>query len=197
MINPELIQKPDEVASPLEGEIKPLKLELACGNSKEEGWTGIDIVQTEQADVVHDLRVTPWPFASDSVDEARCSHFFEHLGPQERITFMNELHRVLKPERGCTFVTPLGFDRMVQDFSHKWPPVVAASYFYFDQTWLQSQRIGHYAVLHGILCNFEVRPLTGTLSQEFSLKADEHKMFALRHYMNAPVDLVVVMVKRP
>ena len=195
MISPEAIQEPGVVANPVEA--PGLKLELACGNRKEEGWTGVDLVQTEVTDLVHDLRVAPWPFVDGSVDEARCSHFFEHLGAEERIVFMNELWRVLKPERGCTFTTPLGFDRMVQDFSHRWPPVVAASYFYFSQEWLKANRIEHYMELHGIRCNFEVRPITGTLSQEFAVRGDEHKMFALRHYMNAPVDLVVIVVKKP
>jgi SAM-dependent methyltransferase len=49
----------------------------------------------EQADIRHDLDVTPWPFADDSVDEAYSCHCIEHLqrGPWP---FLRELARVCK-----------------------------------------------------------------------------------------------------
>jgi len=192
MIETAEIQK-DEVIE----EVDPSqKLDLACGDNKAEGFTGVDLVKTDSVDVVHDLRKVPWPFDAESIGEARCSHFFEHLHPTERVRFMNELYRVLKPGCGCLFVTPLGLERMVQDFSHVWPPVVTPSYYYFDQEWLKANSIGHYAKLHGIWCNFEVRPLQIGVSPEFISRSDETKAFAVRHYTNAPTDLMVLMVRR-
>ena len=175
---------------------KAIKLDLACGDLKAEGFVGVDIVDTEESDVVHDLRIAPWPWADEEVGEARCSHFFEHLEPQERIAFMNELYRVLKPEAGCMFITPLGFERMVQDPTHKWPPIVPASYLYFDMQWLKENKLLHYQQLHGIACDFDVRPLEFGVTPEFALRNDEHKMFAARHYLNAATDLSVLMIKR-
>ena len=172
------------------------KLDLACGDSKVEGFIGVDICQTDSVDVVHDLREAPWPWEDGSVGEARCSHFFEHLHPAERILFMNELWRVLAPGAGCTFITPRGFDRQVQDFSHVWPPIVAGSYYYFDKSWLTVNRLSHYRELHGIACDFEVRPMTVSVTPDIALRNDEHKMFAVQYYTNAAIDLVVVCVKR-
>lgn len=172
------------------------KLDLACGDAKQEGFVGVDIVKTDSVDHVHDLTVTPWPFEDGSVGEARCSHFFEHLDPAQRIVFMNELHRVLVPGSGCVFITPRGFDRQVQDFSHKWPPIVPATYFYFDKNWLEVNKLSHYRELHGISCDFEPRPMTITVTPDFATKSDEHKLFAIGQYTNAAVDLVVLMVKR-
>lgn len=193
MINANEIQK-DELVEV--GEAQPLlKLDLACGNAKQEGFIGVDIAPTEAADVVHDLRVD-WPWEDNCVDEARCSHFLEHLGPEDRVAFMNELHRVLKPGAGCLFITPMGLDRMVQDFTHKWPPVVTASYYYFDQAWLKEQGLGHYATLHGITADFEIRPVQIGVAPEFVTRSDEAKVFAIRNYTNAPVDLVVLVVKK-
>lgn len=172
------------------------KLDLGCGNNKTEGFIGVDICKTEAADVVHDLKMAPWPFEDESIDEARANHFFEHLEPKERITFMNELHRVLKKGAGCLFVTPRGLDRQMQDFTHKWPPVVEASYLYFDQDWLKANKLDHYIEVNGIQCNFDVRPINVSVSQEFLTKCDEHKLFAARYYTNAAVDMVVLMVKK-
>jgi hypothetical protein len=178
-------------------EQEPLpKLDLACGNNKTEGFIGVDKVGLPGVDVVHDLSHLPWPWDNDSIGEAKCSHFFEHMAPHERIVFMNELHRVLAPGAGCVFVTPRGFDRQVQDPSHKWPPIVEASYYYFDQEWLKSQGLAHYIEMYGIECNFEARPMTVTVTPDFAMRNDEHKLFAIRNYTNAPVDLVVLMVKR-
>ena len=193
MINQNAIQKDEElveVAAPM------LKLDLACGDNKEKGFQGVDIMPTSSTDCVHDLRVIPWPWESDSVDEARCSHFFEHLRPDERVTFMNELFRVLKPGAGCMFITPLGHDRQVQDFTHQWPPIVMASYYYFDMEWLKENKLIHYAEQHSIECDFEVRPVQIGVSPEHVTRTDEHKAFAVRNYTNAPTDLIVVLVKK-
>ena len=56
-----------------------LKVDLACGTMKREGFIGIDVVQTEKTDIVHDLLKFPWPLEDASVLEFHCSHFVEHL----------------------------------------------------------------------------------------------------------------------
>ena len=75
---------------------KELKLNIACGQLCEDGWTGIDIVKCKAAppirdendkiirkfkdvDIVHDLNKYPWPIKSNSVDEAYISHYVEHI----------------------------------------------------------------------------------------------------------------------
>ena len=76
------------------------KLDLACGQNKQEGFTGIDIAGNY--DIQHDLTVVPWPIAKDSVDETFCSHFVEHIphyrpefaGVDGWWVFFNELYRV-------------------------------------------------------------------------------------------------------
>lgn len=194
MINPNEVQKEEPVPVAVEN---PKKLDLAIGNApKVDGFLGVDIVKTDSTDIVADL-TKPWPFEDNSIDEARCHHFFEHLEPHERVHFMNELYRVLKPGAGCIFLTPRGYERQVMDFSHKWPPIVVQSYLYFDKAWLTKEKLTHYADLHGIKCDFEFRPLQMTVTPEFSTKNEEHKLFATRHYANAVVDLIVLMVKRP
>jgi predicted SAM-dependent methyltransferase len=194
VINTNEIQRPNEDMAP---EQKPMyRVDLGCGDNKPEGWIGVDICETPSADKVHDLTQAPWPFEDNSVDEARCSHFFEHLSPVERIVFMNELWRVLKPGAGCTFITPRGYERQVQDPTHKWPPVVSATYLYFSKEWLEINKLSHYREMLNIVADFEVRPMQISVTPEFAVRSDEHKLFAVQHYANAAVDLIVLVVKK-
>lgn len=195
MISLAEVKPPDALVAVEEPKKELVRYDLACGKACAPGFKGVDIVPLDGV-LVHDLRITPWPIDSDSVDEARCSHFFEHLEPIERVQFMNELHRILKKGAGCLFITPLGFDRQVQDLSHKWPPVVPASYLYFDQQWLKANGLDHYSVLHAINCDFEVRPLNATVAPEFVSRSDEFRAMAMQHYKNGAVDLTVLVVKR-
>lgn len=192
MIDPNEINRPPDVPPP-----GPRKnLDIACGDRKLEGWVGIDIAKIEGVDVQHDLFQFPWPLEDNSFDEARCSHFFEHVPATLRGKFMSELWRVLKPGAGCMFITPRGYERQVMDLSHQWPPIVIGSYLYFDREWLKANLLTHYIDLYDIKCNFEIRPIEVSVSEEFQSKAIEHRMFAVQHYVNAPVDLVVLAVKR-
>ncbi len=194
MLNTNAIQREDETMPVVAAPMK--KLDLGCGDSKAEGFIGVDQIKTESTDVVHDLTVAPWPFEDDSIDEARANHFFEHLTPPQRIVFMNELHRVLKKGAGCMLVTPRGHDRQVQDFTHQWPPIVEASYFYFCKEWLDKNNLSHYRTLYGITADFEIRPVSVSVTPEFAGRNEEHKVFAIRNYTNAATDLVVLVVKR-
>lgn len=70
-----------------------MKLEIGGGTKGLGGdWVNIDMIPT--ADIVHDLDVTPWPIADDSVDEAYSSHCIEHL--QDPFAMLKELARVCR-----------------------------------------------------------------------------------------------------
>jgi predicted SAM-dependent methyltransferase len=82
-------------------ENKLLKLDLGCGKNKINAeFTGVDCIDFPGVDVVANLaekkkgKFILWPWADNSVDEVHCSHFVEHLEPDERIHFANELYRV-------------------------------------------------------------------------------------------------------
>lgn len=72
-----------------------IKLDIACGANKQEGFTGIDIRPLKGVDIVHDLEKFPWPVESNSVTIAIASHFLEHVKPWLSIDLMNEVWRVL------------------------------------------------------------------------------------------------------
>jgi len=78
--------------------IKPIRIDCGCGkNKRKDGdWIGVDVIAFEGVDIVMDLGKNKWPWKDGSVDEVHASHFVEHLKPEERIHFVNELYRVLK-----------------------------------------------------------------------------------------------------
>lgn len=79
-------------------------LDVGCGNNKAPGAIGIDSNQRTQADVIHDLNDTPYPFGNDEFDEVICNHIIEHVG--DVIKFIEELHRIIKPGGILRIVTP-------------------------------------------------------------------------------------------
>ena len=44
-------------------------LDLGCGKSKRSGAIGVDIIESEVVDVVHDLNEYPYPFADDEFND--------------------------------------------------------------------------------------------------------------------------------
>jgi predicted SAM-dependent methyltransferase len=79
-------------------EVESICIDFGCGQSKAKvedinnGMNvkvtkviGVDFVQEEGVDVVHNLTSFPYPFEDESVDVIYNSHFLEHLDGFERI----------------------------------------------------------------------------------------------------------------
>ena len=58
--------------------INESRLNLACGQSKIEGYFGIDIKPGDTVDATMDLEQFPWDIESESAEEIICSHYVEH-----------------------------------------------------------------------------------------------------------------------
>lgn len=174
-------------------EATPLKLDLGCGSNKiDPSFTGVDISPDCGADVVLDLSKGNWPFADNSVDEAYCSHFFEHLDGMERITFMNELDRVLKPGAKVTMVTPAPFThRYMQDPTHKFPMVVQETYNYFNKEIRDAMGLSHYP----ITANFTWQGVFSHNQEAVAGRNPEYIDFASRYYINTLSDLFITLTK--
>jgi hypothetical protein len=132
-----------------------MKLDIGCGERTPEGWTGMDISPSVSPAIVADARKS-WPIENETVTEARCIHFFEHLGSVDRCHVMRELWRVLVPGATVEFVTPLGFNRMAQDPDHKWPPVVRGTFYYYSRKWREANGLSHYERLFGLHFDFDI-----------------------------------------
>lgn len=73
-----------------------VNLDIGCGPSKIAGFKGIDIREFPSVDIVHDLNVVPWPLDDSSASLVIASHVVEHV--DSVISFMSELHRILKDD---------------------------------------------------------------------------------------------------
>ena len=173
-----------------------MKVDLACGQRKREGFTGVDAVALPGVDVVHDLTIVPWPFDTASVEEVACSHFFEHLTGAQRLLFMDELFRILPPGGKATVIVPYYSSmRAVQDPTHQWPPVCEASFLYFNKNWRTENALDHYP----IQCDFDygynylVNPNTPF---QIHLRPEEARNFGIGHYLNVVADLHVFLTRR-
>ena len=181
-----------------------LKLDLACGNTPREGFSGVDLY-ADKAERV-DLMRFPWPWADSSVDEAHCSHFVEHL-PMVYVTetgdyspmpapgavdlfmrFFAEVWRVLKPGAQIYVVTPsLRSSRAFQDPSHR-RFLAGESYLYLSADWRKMNGLDHY-VIPGHGCNFGVEVFP-TIAPNMGLEARSAEVqgYKVQHEWNTTSD---------
>lgn len=168
---------------------KELKLDLACGSNKVEGFTGVDRVKTKSVDIVHDLEKFPWPFKTDSVDEVVVNHYIEHSS--DLFAFMNELHRIMKPGARATITAPYYSSmRAWQDPTHT-RAISEATFLYFNQEWLKQNKLDHYDVAADFDFSYGY-----SFYPEWASRSEEARAFAIKHYNNVISDIQVVLVKR-
>ena len=88
-----------EIAGEIDAARTPT-LDVGCGNNKIPGAIGIDLVAGTQADIVHDLNLTPWPVESDRFDIVRLWSVLEHL--RDVVSVVSEVYRVSR--NGATVI---------------------------------------------------------------------------------------------
>lgn len=163
------------------------RLDLACGQQKRKGFIGIDI-QSELADIHHDLTIYPWPFEDNSVYEVNCSHYVEHIKDLEG--FMKELYRIMVPLGIATITGPYYTSiRATQDYTHC-RFLSELTMKYFDQPWLKIALLDK-IYLHGV--DFETINTIFLYTNEWASRSEEAKMWALKHYMNVVDDIMFVL----
>lgn len=181
-------------------EVKLLKIDFGCGQNctvGEDGvkFTGVDFVKCKGVDVVHDLTKFPYPFKNESASEIVSNHFVEHLTGDDFIKHMDECYRILIPGGKMRLVHPYCFsERAFQDPTHK-TFIPAARYLYFDKMWRIANKLDHYP----IKSDFEFQIFVSyhnDKGENWTLKADATRNFAMAHYVNTVADLIVHLTKR-
>jgi SAM-dependent methyltransferase len=76
-----------------------MKLDIGCGMSPINGYTGVDISDYGNNNIVafnlEDIPNKLLPFGSDSIDEILCYHTLEHVN--NPMSVIKEFYRILKP----------------------------------------------------------------------------------------------------
>lgn len=170
---------------------RQFKLDLGCGNKKAEGCLGIDKVPGEQVDYVFDLLETmPWPIDDNAVDYLHACFLLPYFTWPQRIAFMEEAWRVLKPGAQIKIVVPhwLGA-RAVAHPDYKWPPFSELAFACYDKT-VRDQ--------HGMAdmkCDFIVTYAPG-FDPEVAAWHDERRAYAAKYHANAVVDIHASLIAR-
>lgn len=176
-----------------------LKLDFGCGPNTREGFEGVDAIAFPGVRHQVDLRVTPWPWADQSVAEAHASHLIEHLTAPERVAFVNELHRILVPGGTCQIIVPHWCScRAYGDPTHQWPPVSEFWFFYLLRSWREANAPhtdGRHATGVGFTCDFDAT-WGYAMRGDLLVKNQEAQHFALNNYKEAAQDLVATLTKR-
>jgi len=164
-----------------------MKLDIAAGQNKKEGFTGIDIMPG--SDIVHDLEQFPWPIESESVEEAHCSHYIEHT--KDLFKFFDELYRILKPGAKCTIIAPYYSSiRAWQDPTHT-RAISEATYLYANKGWREQNKLDHYPVS----CDFDYT-YGYAFHPAWQSRSEEARSFAVGHYINVVTDIMATLTKR-
>lgn len=174
-----------------------MRIDLGCGKNKREGFIGVDQYAMENVDVVLDIGNAEWPWEDNSVEEVHASHFLEHLKQHERVHFMNEAFRVMKPGAKMTVITPhWASNRAYGDMTHQWPPVAEMFFYYLKQEWRNTQapHTDKKWNPQGFNCNFDAT-WGYSFSPELSVRNSDYVQFALSNYKEAAQDLHATLVK--
>lgn len=188
---------------------EPLKLSLACGGMKPDGFKGVDIVKTDDADYVVDLLKFPWKeFADNSVDEIECMNFVEHIphGNSQHdpfFQFFDEIYRILKPaefDPANPNIPTKGFARITspyytsmrawQDPTHH-RAISEASFLYLNKEWRINNKLDHYPCS----CDFDFS-YGYVILPDWQNRSQETQTFAIQHYFNVVSDIQVLLTKR-
>lgn len=177
---------------------EPLRLDFGCGPNKRAGFVGCDQYAFPNVDHVFDIGAGNWPFAADSVEEAHASHFVEHLDATQRVTFCNELYRVLKPGAKCSIIVPHWDScRAYGDPTHQWPPVSEFWFYYLSKAW-RAGNAPHTDAANwpkGFNCDFEAT-WGYSLHPSLQTRNPEYQQFALGNYKEAAQDIIATLVKK-
>lgn len=109
-------------------------LDIGCGDSKPEGYTGMDKRALPGVDIVHDWNAYPWPLDGGACARVRASHVVEHVNPADGgfLRWMDEAWRILQAGGELEISCPHGWSAWyLQDPTHC-NQVNEHTWFYFD-----------------------------------------------------------------
>lgn len=192
---------PARRATPKKPKPATMRLDVACGQHLEDGWTGIELYAEGEGVIKHDLFSFPWPIGDGEVAEVRCSHFVEHIphrlpGIDRDVwwAFFDELYRIMAPGAQATITHPYGrSDRAWWDPTHE-RAIVPETWNYLLRAWREAQGLDHYPVV----ADFDVVTVAGVGPHPaIASRADEFQAHAREFYVNVFADLQVVLERRP
>jgi predicted SAM-dependent methyltransferase len=109
-----------------------VRIDLGCGNAKQDGYIGLDYVEGPQVDHVLDLTRDQYPFDDHSVDAVFSAHFLEHIEEPNHV--FSEIGRICRDGARIEFWTPYAFTNEAFLYGHL--------HFLTEEPWM------HFCVSH-------------------------------------------------
>ena len=189
----------DEDFSRRVDDVDLVRVDLACGQRKKDGFIGVDKVATDKTDCVHDLMTFPWPFKDEEVYEFNCEHFVEHIpmtlpsGENGLIRFMEEAYRCLMPGGTIRIAAPYYSSiEAWQDPTHV-RAISERTFVYFDRKAMLAADLDHY----DIKTNFEAVSRIYRLHPECEAYSEERRSHMIKYYWNVVQEFQIVLRKKP
>ena len=189
----------DEDFSRRVDDVDLVRVDLACGQRKKDGFIGVDKVATDKTDRVHDLMTFPWPFKDEEVYEFNCEHFVEHIpmtlpsGENGLIRFMEEAYRCLMPGGTIRIAAPYYSSiEAWQDPTHV-RAISERTFVYFDRKAMLAADLDHY----DIKTNFEAVSRIYRLHPECEAYSEERRSHMIKYYWNVVQEFQIVLRKKP
>ena len=174
-------------------EIKPIKLNIGSGPNKMEGFISVDTIKFNDDIQVVDCGADIWPWEDNSVEEIHCSHMIEHLDSKQRIHFINECYRVMKPKGKVTIITPhWNSCRAYGDLTHQWPPVSEFWFYYLSKDW---RAVNAPHSTYNECVDFEATWGYG-MNPSIVTRNPEYQQYAMANFKEAINDLYATVVKK-
>ncbi len=175
----------------------PLILNVGSTKNHEQGRNGsrfvnLDMNPAVDADVTHDLRNTPLPFADNTFDTIIGSHIFEHIEKQLFLPVVADLHRILKPGGFLLSFTPYGTSFDAWENPHHLQCFTEATWFYVrDEMYQNPDDAGFGADQGQPTRKWEVEEITMVPWPEFA--GDPEIEWKRKHLANVIRELQVVI----
>jgi len=129
-----VVKLPRNILALLKKHNQGIKLDVGCGENKQENFVGLDIRALDGVDIVHDVETVPYPLPDECCHTILASHLIEHICPKKIMGVMNEWWRLMKVGGQLWLGFPYGNSfGYVQDPSHCCA-LNEASIAYFDPT---------------------------------------------------------------
>jgi len=169
------------------------KLNLGCGENRQEGYIGVDKFKTPVVDVEWDLEQYPYPFADGTIDEIFTSHYIEHHHDIRK--FMNECWRILKSRGKMIIVAPYWSSvRATQDPTHV-NFISESTFIYYNKAWREANRLDHYLEIKADF-EFPFTAIEYVIDPLWLSRNREAQEFAMKYYVNVIQDIKITLTKR-
>jgi SAM-dependent methyltransferase len=130
-----------------------MKLDLGCGEHKEEGYTGIDINPFPTVDIVADLNLGI-PVPDNSVDEIRAQYVLSMIKDLNFI--MEEMYRVCKHGALVHIKVPYYMsEAAIKDPLHV-RSFCPRTFEYFDRDYIEGRVKGHKLPEYNVKCDMKL-----------------------------------------